>query len=51
MLDGCVYTNDEEDLSEEEFSNAFVEFIEKKRMEFRWWTEPDRRRGKSYTGY
>ena len=29
-LDGCVYTNDGEDLSEEEFSNAFIEFIEER---------------------
>lgn len=29
-LDGCVYATHDEDLSEEEFSNAFIEFIEEK---------------------
>lgn len=33
-LDGCVYTNNEKDLSEEEFSNAFIEFIEEKGWNF-----------------
>ncbi|WP_246880351.1 hypothetical protein [Sporosarcina sp. 6E9] len=29
-LDGCVYATSGEDLSEEEFSNAFIEFIEER---------------------
>lgn len=29
-LDGCVYATNGEDLSEEVFSNAFIEFIEEK---------------------
>lgn len=29
-LDGCVYATSKEDLSEEEFSNDFIEFIEKR---------------------
>ncbi|MDW0110212.1 hypothetical protein [Sporosarcina aquimarina] len=29
-LAGCVYATNDEDLSEEEFSNAFIEFIEEK---------------------
>lgn len=33
-LDGCVYTNNEKNLSEEEFSNAFIEFIEEKGWNF-----------------
>ncbi|WAA12792.1 hypothetical protein [Fervidibacillus halotolerans] len=33
-LDGCIYTNNEKDLSEEEFSNAFIEFIEEKGWNF-----------------
>lgn len=29
-LDGCVYATNGEDLSEEDFFNAFIEFIEEK---------------------
>lgn len=29
-LDGCVYTTDGGDLSEEEFSNTFIEFFEER---------------------
>ncbi|MEK4712388.1 MULTISPECIES: hypothetical protein [Sporosarcina] len=29
-LDGCIYSSNDEDLSEEEFPNAFIEFIEEK---------------------
>ena len=29
-LDGCVYATNSEDISEEDFSNAFLEFIENK---------------------
>ena len=33
-LDGCVYATSEEDLSEEEFSSAFIEFIEERGWNF-----------------
>lgn len=33
-LDGCLYATSGEDLSEEEFSNAFIEFIEARGLYF-----------------
>lgn len=33
-LNGCVYATNGEDLSEEDFSNAFIEFIEEKGWNF-----------------
>lgn len=33
-LDGCVYRDNGDDLSEEEFSNAFIEFIEERGWHF-----------------
>lgn len=33
-LDGCIYSIDGESLSEEDFSNAFIEFIEERNWYF-----------------